>query len=151
MQQKVETTVSPTPKTTTASTSPATSKAAAAPVAAPALPAVDTVTIPLTPALQVAYHDLYNAYEAQIESSNDPAVLEPLNASQLNVGNVLIKNSEYYIHANTALFTALQTQIKTTNTELKTVKDQITAIASKVAMAGTILSCINKVLTLVGV
>jgi hypothetical protein len=141
--------LSNTPKTNAASTSPATSKAVPA-TAAAALPATDTVTIPLTPALQVAYHDLYNAYEAQIESSNDPAVLEPLNASQLNVGNVLIKNSEYYIHANTALFTALQTQIKTTNTELGTVKKQISAIAGKVAMAGTILSCINKVLSLAG-
>lgn len=147
--------MSPTPKKTTASTSPAASNAVAAPPAAvppaAAPPAPDTVAIPLTPALQVAYHDLYNAYEQQIESSNDPAVLEPLNASQLNVGNVLIKNSEYYIHANTALFTALQSQIKSTNTELKTVKAQITAIAGKVAMAGTILSCINKVLSLAGV
>jgi hypothetical protein len=138
-------TVSPTPKTTTATTSPATTPTAAAP------PAPGTVTIPLTPALQVAYHDLYNAYEEQIENTTDTTLLQTLNDSQQSVGDILIKNSEYYIHANTALFTALQTQIKATNTELATVKKQISAIAGKIAMAGTILSCINKVLSLAGV
>jgi hypothetical protein len=143
----METIVSNTPKTP-APTSPATSKTVLVP---PGTPDPKTITLPLSPALQAAYHDLYNQYEATIETTTDPGVLEALNASQLDVGNVLIKNSEYQIAKNTALYNALLTQINGTNTDLKALQKQIMAIAGKVQTFGTILAAINKVLGLVGV
>jgi hypothetical protein len=106
-------------------------------------------TIPLTPELRAAYQDLYDKYETAIENTTDVGALEALNASQLDVGNILTKDGEYQLAANTALYHALLEQINSTNVDLKALRTQILAISSGVSTFGDILGAINKVLTLV--
>jgi hypothetical protein len=103
--------------------------------------------IPLPTDVRAAYQDLYAKYETAIENSTDPGILETLNASQLDVDNILTKDSMYRLHANTALYDALLTQINSTNADLKTLKAQIAAISSGVSTFGDVLSAIDKVLT----
>ena len=106
-------------------------------------------TIPLPDAVRAAYQDLYAKLETAIENTTDPAALEALNAAQLNVDNTLTKDNMYRLQANTELFQALLQQINDTNSGLKTLQEQIAAIASHFATAADIIAAINKVLTLV--
>ena len=108
-------------------------------------------TIPLTEAAHAAYQNLYDQYEMAIEASNDASVVQPLLSSQANIEDVLTKDAMYKLHADTALFEALTIQINGTNAELLVLKNQIAAIASKIATAGTILAAIDKVLSLTGI
>ncbi len=113
----------------------------------PTLPT--TPTIPLTPELRGAYKNLYDQYETAIESTIDVGVLEALNASQLDVGNILTKDAEYQLAANTALYDALLLQINSTNADLKALQKQILAIQDGISTFGDILGAINTVLTMV--
>jgi hypothetical protein len=106
-------------------------------------------TIPLTPEVRAAYQDLYNKLETAIENTIDVGTLETLNASQLDIGNILIKNSEYQLAANTALFNALLQQINTANVGLKALKAQIIGISNDISTFANILGAIDKVLTMV--
>lgn len=106
-------------------------------------------TIPLTTELRAAYQDLYDKYETAIENTTDPVVLQALNDSQTSVDSILTKDAMYRLHANTALFEALLSQINTTNDDLRKLETQIAAVASHIATAGEILTAINKVLTLI--
>ncbi len=106
-------------------------------------------TIPLTPEVRAAYQDLYNKLETAIENTTDVGALETLNASQLDVGNVLTKDAEYQLNANTALFNALLQQINTTNAGLKALKAEILTISSGISTFGTILGAVDKILTMV--
>jgi hypothetical protein len=115
----------------------------------PITPLPASPTIPLTPELRAAYEDLNNKYETAIQSTIDPGVLEALNDSQLNVGNILTKDTMYRLHANTALYDALLTQIDSTNDDLQKLKDQIDAISSGISTFGDIVAAITKVLALV--
>jgi len=105
--------------------------------------------IPLTAELRAAYQDLYDRYEAAIENTSDVGALEALNASQLDVGNILTKDGEYRLAANTALYDALLQQINSTNVDLKALKTQILAISDGVSTFGDIVGAIDKVLTLI--
>jgi hypothetical protein len=87
--------------------------------------------------------------ETAIENTTDVAVLGPLNAWQGEVDGILTKDAMYRLHANSELFDALEKQICDTNKGLKTLQEQIEAIASHFAEAGEVLAAINKVLTLV--
>jgi hypothetical protein len=106
-------------------------------------------SIPLTDELRAAYKDLYTKYESAIESTTDVAILEALNASRLDVDDVLTKDTMYRLHANTELFAVLLKQINDTNEGLSTLKGQIAAVASHIALAGDIIAAINKVLSIV--
>jgi hypothetical protein len=106
-------------------------------------------TIPLTLELRAAYQDLYDKYEAAIESTTDVGALEGMNASQLDVDNILTKDALYQLEANTALYDALLVQINSTNDDLKKLKAQMLAIANGVAIFGDVLGAIEKVLTMV--
>jgi hypothetical protein len=112
-------------------------------------PPGSAVQIPLTPELRAAYQDLYNKYETAIEATTDVGALEALNASQLDVGNILTKDDEYKLNSNTALYNALLVQINSTNADLKALKAQILAISSGISTFGAILGAINKVLSLI--
>ena len=106
-------------------------------------------TIPLTDETRAAYEDLNTKIEAMIEATADAAILAALNASQQDVDDILTKDTQYRLHANTAQFAALLKQINQTNENLKTLQDQIAAVASHVAAAGAVIGAIGKVLTLV--
>ncbi len=106
-------------------------------------------TIPLTPDVRAAYQDLYNKMQAQLDSTMDLAAIEALNTWQPEVDQVLTKDDEYKLRADTAVFNALRKQIDFTNDGLKTLRDQISSIASHFSMAGDILAAIEKVLSLV--
>jgi len=106
-------------------------------------------TIPLTPDVRAAYQDLYNKMQAALDNTMDASVIEALNAWQPQVDRILKQDDEYKLSADTNIFTALQQQIDTTNKGLKTLRDQISSIASHFAKAGTIIGAINKVLTLI--
>jgi hypothetical protein len=105
--------------------------------------------IPLTVEVRQAYQDLNDRMETAIENTADVAVLEPLNTWQGEVDGILTKDAMYQLHADSALFDALQKQICDTNKGLKTLQAQIEAIASHFAEAGEVLAAINKVLTLI--
>ena len=117
------------------------------PVLPAALPA--TPTIPLTPELRAAYQDLNKKYETAIQNTIDVGVLESLNASQLDVNNILTKDDMYRLQANSALYDALLKQINGTNADLKDLKDQIEAISSGISTFSDILAAISKVLSMV--
>jgi uncharacterized protein YPO0396 len=106
-------------------------------------------TIPLTPEVRAAYQDLYNKIQSAIDSTMDLATLQALNAWQPKVEQVLTQDDKYKLSADTAIFESLQKQINYVNQGLKTLRDQISSIASHIAMAGDIIAAINKVLTLV--
>jgi molybdopterin converting factor small subunit len=106
-------------------------------------------TIPLTPEVRAAYQDLYNKMQAELDGTMDGAVIEALNAWQPQVDQILRKDDEYRLSADTNIFEALQKQISDTNKGLKTLRDQISSIASHFAMAGDIIAAINKVFTLI--
>jgi hypothetical protein len=72
-----------------------------------------------------------------------------MNASQLDVDNILTKDALYQLEANTALYDALLVQINSTNDDLKKLKAQMLAIANGVAIFGDVLGAIEKVLTMV--
>lgn len=105
--------------------------------------------IPLTPELRAAYQDLLDKLQTSIENTADPGALEALNSSLTNVDNVLTKDAEYRLGANTGLYGALLQQISGTNSELKTLQAQILAISSGISTFGEILGAINKVLSLI--
>ena len=106
-------------------------------------------TIPLTDEIRAAYEDLNTKIESAIEATADAAILAALNASQQDVDDILTKDTQYRLHANTALFAALLAQINQTNDGLKTLQGQIAATASHIAAAGAVIGAIGKVLTLV--
>jgi uncharacterized protein (DUF2342 family) len=105
--------------------------------------------IPLSPEARAAYQDLYNKMQAAIDSTMDLATLQALNAWQPKVELVLTEDDNYKLNADTAVFDSLQEQINYVNQGLKTLRDQISSIASHIAVTGDILAAINKVLTLV--
>jgi len=105
--------------------------------------------IPLTPDLRSAYQGLLGKLQTAIESTADPGALEALNSSRTNVDNVLTKDAEYRLAANTALYGALLQQISGTNDELKALQAQILAISSGISTFGDILGAIDKLLTLI--
>jgi len=109
----------------------------------------DPPSIPLAPEVKAAYKALYDVYETAIENTTDPGLLGVLNASQLNVDNILTKNAMYVLNANTALFQAIMDQIKSTNDDLLKLKKQIEDVAAHVNMAAQILGAIGTVLTVV--
>jgi hypothetical protein len=113
------------------------------PTAQPAL------TLPLSPELRAAYEDLYDEYETAIENTIDVGALEALNASQLDVGNILTKDDEYRLAANTALYDALLLQINSTNADLKALRQQMLAIANDISTFSDILAAIDKILSMV--
>ena len=100
----------------------------------PAIPPA-APTIPLTDETRAAYEDLNTKIEDAIEATADAAILT--------------KDTQYRLHTNTTQFAALLKQINQTNDGLKTLQDQIAAIASHIAAAGAVIGAIGKVLTLV--
>jgi ribosome maturation factor RimP len=107
--------------------------------------------IPLTPDVRAAYQDLYTKMQAALDNTMDAAVIEALNVSQPQVDRILKQDDEYKLSADTNIFAALQQQISDTNKGLKTLQDQISSVASHIAMAGDIIAAINKVITLIPV
>ena len=105
--------------------------------------------IPLTPGLRAAYQDLLAKIQAGIDGTMDVAAIQALNPWSNEIDQVLTKDDEFKISADTAVFDALKKQINFTNDGLKTLQGQISAIASHFAMAGDILAAITKVLTLI--
>ncbi|MGA3345261.1 MAG: hypothetical protein ABSC76_10370 [Terracidiphilus sp.] len=105
--------------------------------------------IPLTPELRADYQNVYDKIQAGIDSTMDEATIEALNTWLPEVDQVLTKDDEYKLSADTAVFEALKTQINYTNQGLKTLRDQISAIASDFAMAGDVIAAIDKVLAFV--
>jgi hypothetical protein len=105
--------------------------------------------IPLSPELRADYQNVYDKIQAGIDSTMDEATIEALNTWLPEVDQVLTKDDEYKLSADTAVFEALKTQINYTNQGLKTLRDQISAIASDFAMAGDVIAAIDKVLAFV--
>ena len=108
-----------------------------------------TPTIPLTPDVRASYEDVYAKNQAAIDTTNDFEVLKSLNASQLDIGNLLSADDQYRIHADSALFQTMLTQIDITNAGLKVLQTKIAGIAKNISTFGEVAGAINKVLTMV--
>ena len=106
-------------------------------------------TLPLASDVRAAYKDLYAKLQGEFENTSNTVALEALNDPLTNVSNILTKDDIYRLQQDTALFQALLKQINDTNKDLKTLRDQIAAVASAFSTAGDIIQAINKVLTLV--
>lgn len=107
------------------------------------------VVIPLSPQVRAAYQDLYNKIQAAIDSTMDLAALEALNPQLYEVDQVLTKDDEYRLTSDTAVFAALKAQINSVNQGLTRLREEIQSITSHFAMAGTVITAIDKVLSLV--
>jgi len=105
--------------------------------------------IPLAADVRAAYQNLYNKIQAGIDSTMDLATIEALNPWRDEVDQVLTKDDEYKLSADTAIFAALQKQIQYTNQGLSKLRAQVSAIASHFALAGDIIGAIDAVLSLV--
>ena len=62
--------------------------------------------------------------------------------------SICLLYTSYKLSADTAIFEALRKQIDYTNQGLKSLRDQISSIASDFAMAGDVIAAIDKVLSL---
>ena len=108
------------------------------------------LTYPLADPVRDSYQDLYDALESTLDNiSTDSILYQPLYDARRDVNSVLDKDSEALIHQNTAIFDNLKTQVEATNQSLSTLKSQIAAIASHVAIAGDVVAAIDKLFTLV--
>ena len=104
-------------------------------------------TIPLPDPLRAAYEDLYSQLEAQYQATADATVLGAIGPARDNVSEILTKDDMYKLSQDTAIFTALQAQIASTNSGLQTLQAQIQSTASHFSLAGSIVSAITRVLT----
>lgn len=107
-------------------------------------------TIPLSDKAHATWQSLLDTIQSAIESTTDTAALEALNALYPQVDDVLTLDTEYKLHANTALFNTLLQQINDTNAQLKKLKTQIESIATEFDDAAKVLSAVEKVLALAG-
>ncbi len=107
-----------------------------------------TPTIPLSPDVRASYEAVYAKNQAAIDSTNDFELLKSLNASQLDIGNLLQADDQYRIHADDAQFQAILTQINTTNAGLKALQTKISGIAGGISTFGAVVGAINQVLSL---
>jgi len=105
-------------------------------------------TIPLSPDVRASYEDLYAKNQAAINSTNDFDLLTSLNASQLDVGNLLQADDQYRIQANYAQLQLILTQINTTNAGLKALEAKISGITGGISKFGAVVGAINQVFSL---
>ena len=108
-----------------------------------------TPTIPLSPDVRAAYKALYAKNEAALEATNDFDLTKALNASQLDIGNLLQADDAYRIQADDAQFQAVLTQLNTTNEGLKALQKKISGITGGISTIGAVAGAINDVLKLV--
>ncbi len=105
--------------------------------------------LPLSSSVRGAYQSLYDTLESALDNTMDAAVVEAINPSLAMVDQVLKKDDICRLARNTVNLTALKQQISDTNKGLKTLRDQVSAIAEHIEIAGDILAGIDKVLTMV--
>ena len=105
-------------------------------------------TIPLSADVRASYEAVYAKNKDAIDSTNDFELLNSLNASQLDVGNLLQSDDQYRIQADYAQFQAILTQIDTTNSGLKALQTKISGIAGGISTFGAVVGAINDVLSL---
>jgi hypothetical protein len=108
-------------------------------------------TIPLSDTLRAAYVDLYSKLDDEYQNNQDTTAQEAIQPVRLNVRNILTKDDMYKFNQDTALFTALQSQITTTTDSLKTLITQIDATKSHFQTAADIIGAAQKVLGFLGV
>lgn len=105
-------------------------------------------TIPLSADVRASYEAVYANNQAAIDSTNDFELLNSLNASQLDVGNLLQADDQYRIQADYAQFQEILTQMNTTNAGLKALQTKISGIAGGISTFGAVVGAINQVLSL---
>lgn len=108
-------------------------------------------TIPLSADLRSAYEDLRDKLDDEYANNSDGVAQATLQPARLNVRNVLDKDDEYRFAQDTALFSALLSQITSTTEALKTLQTQMNATLSHFQTASAILGAVTKVLGLLGV
>ena len=108
-----------------------------------------TPTIPLSPDVRASYKAVYAKNQAAIDSTNDFELLKSLNASQLDIGNLLQADDQYQIDADDVQFQAILTQINATNAGLKELQTKISGISGGISTFGAVVGAINQVLSLV--
>jgi hypothetical protein len=105
-------------------------------------------TIPLSADVKASYKAVYAENQAAIESTNDFDLLKSLNASQLDIGNLLQADDQYGIQADYAQFQAILAQMNTTNAGLKALQTKISGIAGGISTFAAVVGTINNVLSL---
>jgi hypothetical protein len=103
--------------------------------------------IPLTPDLRASYQEVYAKNQKALEEANDFELVKQLNASQLQIGGLLSADDQYRLHADTALFQSMLTQIKATNDGLKTLQDKIGKIEGGISKFADVLGAVSQVLS----
>jgi hypothetical protein len=106
-------------------------------------------TVPLTPDARAAYEALYATNQTAIENTADVDLLKSLNATQLDIGNLLSADDQYRLNQNTAQFEALLKAINSTNAGLKILQTKIAGIAGGIAKFGEVVGAITKVLSVI--
>ena len=104
---------------------------------------------PLSSAVRGAYQSLYDTLQSALDDTMDAAVVGAINPCLAIIDQMLTKDDLYKLASNTVNLSALKQQIADTNKGLKTLQDQVKAIASHIELAGDIIAGIDKVLTMV--
>ena len=102
--------------------------------------------IPLKPDVLQAYKTLYAQYETAIENTTDTGLLEKLNASQLQVADVINANNQAILNQDTDTIEKVEAKIVIANKGIADLKAQIEKIAKDISIYGSILSGIDSVL-----
>lgn len=115
----------------------------------PSMPGPEQPAIPLAPAVRTAYEELYSHYEEAIENTDDTALESSLMDSQLAVSKIISLDNAAIIQKDSASFAAVLKQIGIANKGLTDLQAQIAKVAGNIAKYATIVSGINKVLSMV--
>jgi hypothetical protein len=106
-------------------------------------------TLELTEAqVYACYQKLLDSLNKQFYATSDSGDARVLGDLAQAVSEVLTGDNEVHLQANTAIFTSLTPEMRAANEKLKKAKEQVTAIAEKIADAGTVVDALTEVLKL---
>jgi methyl-accepting chemotaxis protein len=95
-----------------------------------------------------AYQAVFDALDRAYWDASDIDSKDLIHSVQGEVGSILTAMNQQQLADNTALFTQIGGQIKTTNDALKKIQASIDSITKNINTAATVLSSISRVLSL---
>ncbi len=111
------------------------------------------MSTPASPILQnpdpgATYQAAYDALGRAYWDASDMQSKDRIYGAQQAIGDIVTAFDEQQLATNTELFTQLTPKIKAINTALKEIQQQITTITKNIDTAATVISAINKVVSL---
>ena len=107
-----------------------------------------TPAILQAPDLGAAYENTFDALGDAYWHASDIQSKDLIHGTQMAIGDIIDALDEQDLAANTGAFAALLPQLKNVNDSLTEIKDKINTITRDFTTASSVLSAINKVLSL---